>query len=418
MVATRPFQIMGMDILTELPETENGNKHIILFTDYYTKWVEAFAIPDRTATTVAVKLIQGILCRHGAPEKIISDRDSSFISDVFREITEMLNIKQSMTTAYNPQADGQAEKAIGTLHNTLAKLVNSNQKNWDSMIPYALWAYRTAVHNTTKETPYFLVYGRDPVNPIDVRIRQWVETHPEMSEFTQTTVNRLAEARDRVIKTTQLKKEEMKKKYDRNRQDNPFNRGDLVWLKNNKKTPTENRKLMPKFEGPYLVINKIQKGDHDLNVDIQHTNDKNKMERVSIRRLKKAHIRPRLTEEYLKMLPSEKQQNDTPTPLINNKNEEKIEKESEITTLNTGNVINRKGRNIWTQNRRATKEKRTPDKREEYEVDYISDMRENPKTKAKEYKVHWLGWNKPTWEHENNVANAKRKVTEFKQEIN
>ena len=172
-----------MDILTELPETESGNKHIILFTDYYTKWVEAFAIPDRTATTVAVKLIQGILCRHGAPEKIISDRDSSFISDVFREITEMLNIKQSMTTAYNPQADGQAEKAIGTLHNTLAKLLNSNQKNWDTMIPYALWAYRTAMHNTTKETPYFLVYGRDPINPVDVRIRQWVETHPEMGKF-------------------------------------------------------------------------------------------------------------------------------------------------------------------------------------------------------------------------------------------
>ena len=40
-------------------------------------------------------------------------------------------------------------------------------------------------------------------------------------------------------------------------------------------------------------------------------------------------------------------------------------------------------------------------------------MRENPKTKAKEYKVHWLGWNKPTWEHEDNVANAKRKVKEF-----
>lgn len=82
-MATRPFQIMGMDILTDLPKTPRGNIAIVVFTDYYTKWVEAFALEEMTATYVASKLITGVLCRHGAPERIISDRGSQFTSDVF-----------------------------------------------------------------------------------------------------------------------------------------------------------------------------------------------------------------------------------------------------------------------------------------------------------------------------------------------
>jgi len=65
--AQYPFQILGMDILGSLPTTKRGNRSIILFTDYYTKWVEAYAIPNEEAITIANKMIKGIICRHGAP---------------------------------------------------------------------------------------------------------------------------------------------------------------------------------------------------------------------------------------------------------------------------------------------------------------------------------------------------------------
>ena len=64
----------------------------------------------------------------GFPRKIISDRGNQFTSYLFREVTELLGIKQAMTVAYNLSTDGQAEKAIGTLYNTLSKMVGSNQK--------------------------------------------------------------------------------------------------------------------------------------------------------------------------------------------------------------------------------------------------------------------------------------------------
>ena len=65
-----------------------------------------------------------------------------------------------MTSGYHPQADGQAERNIGTLTRTLSKLSGANQSNWDVLNPYALWAHRTTTHAVTRETPFFLVYGR------------------------------------------------------------------------------------------------------------------------------------------------------------------------------------------------------------------------------------------------------------------
>ena len=172
-VATRPFQIMGMDIMEiKGSQTKSGNNAIVVFTDYFTKWVEAYAIPNQQATTIAQKLIQGVLCRHGAPERIISDRGPNFTSDVFRSVTDMLGMKQNMTSGYHPQADGQSERLIGTLKNLISKLAKDNHQDWDLYLPYALWAYRTATHAVTKESPFFLVYGRDPTNPADLRIRQ------------------------------------------------------------------------------------------------------------------------------------------------------------------------------------------------------------------------------------------------------
>ena len=108
-LTTRPFEIMGMDILTDLPITPRGNKHLLVFTDYFTKWAKVIPIPDLEAITVAKAYIELIILRHGTPSRIITDRGSQFTADVFREVNKLLNIKHNITTAYHPQTDGQTE---------------------------------------------------------------------------------------------------------------------------------------------------------------------------------------------------------------------------------------------------------------------------------------------------------------------
>ena len=126
-----PFEVVSMDIITGLPVSNKDNRAIVVFSDYFTKWAKAVAIPDETALTVAKKLIKGVLCRHGAPRKLISDRGTQFTSDIFREATDLLGMKQSMTSGYYPQADGQAERNINTLSKIMAKLSDLNPQDWD-----------------------------------------------------------------------------------------------------------------------------------------------------------------------------------------------------------------------------------------------------------------------------------------------
>ncbi len=409
-MAKRPFQIMGMDILTDLPVTESGNKAIILFTDYYTKWVEAFPIKDETAATAANQLIRGVLCRHGAPERVISDRGVQFTSDMFREVTEILGIKQNLTTSYNPQADGQAEKAIGTLHKTLSKMVGSNQKDWDLMVPYALWAYRTSVHSTTKETPYFLVYGRDPVNPVDSNIRQWIEEHDSLKEYSEEVVKRLLEARKRVNKEVKKAKAVSKKNYDKKRIDNPFKENDVVWLNVPKKTVGESWKLRAKWAGPYKVMQVVQK-EHDLNVDIIHMNNPKDMQRVSVRRLKRAKLRP-------DTLTTDKVKDETKETTIPDTKEIQKHKITEMKPLinQKKRVANPKGRNIFSQAAKAGNLNKVEiEPNQEWEVEDIIGEKTNRKTNTKTYLVKWKGWTNRynTWEPADNLKNARNILNDW-----
>ena len=78
-----PFHRVGVDVL-QLPLTENGNRYVVVFQDYLTKWVEAFAVPNQTAETIAKLLVVEIFCRHGAPEHLLSDRGTNFLSSLLQ----------------------------------------------------------------------------------------------------------------------------------------------------------------------------------------------------------------------------------------------------------------------------------------------------------------------------------------------
>ena len=82
-----PFHHVAVDVL-QLPITSSGNKYVIVFMDYLTKWVEAFPTPDQQATTVATLLIEHIICRHGGvPEELLSDRGTNFLSNIILEMS-------------------------------------------------------------------------------------------------------------------------------------------------------------------------------------------------------------------------------------------------------------------------------------------------------------------------------------------
>ena len=86
-----PFHTIGVDIL-KLPQTFDGNQYVVVFLDYLTKWVEAFPVADQRAETVARLLVEEVICRHGAPERLLSDRGANFLSGLIAEVCRLLTL--------------------------------------------------------------------------------------------------------------------------------------------------------------------------------------------------------------------------------------------------------------------------------------------------------------------------------------
>ena len=137
-----------------------GNKYAIVFMDYLTKWPEA---EDQTAPTIAKLLVEGIVSQHGVPTNLLFDRGPSFLSKLVLGVCEMLGVEKVNTSAYHPQCDSLVERFNRTL--TLAKSVNPGVTEQDERLPHV--PYQSCMQSSTEESPFFLLYGRDPCLPTE-----------------------------------------------------------------------------------------------------------------------------------------------------------------------------------------------------------------------------------------------------------
>ena len=163
-----PWQRIMVDFFGPLPMSGRGNRYILVFMDQFSKWVECFATPDCTAETVSKYLIEEIVCRYGVPYEIHSDQGRVFVSQLITQLCAKLNIHKTRTTPYRPQSDGQVERFMQFLGRNLAKLTAGDQKNWDEMMPWVAFAYRSTVHAATECCPSEIFLGRNLRLPVDI----------------------------------------------------------------------------------------------------------------------------------------------------------------------------------------------------------------------------------------------------------
>ena len=164
-----PMERIAMDILCELPVTSGGNKHILVISDHYTKWTECFAMPNMEAKTVAKLLVEEVIFRFGTPYVIHTDQGVQFESNLFQEVCRLLQIQKTRTTPYHPQSDGMVERNNRTILTMLSAFVNEHQNDWDEHLPYVSMAYRAAEHETTGNTPNYMMLGREVTTPLDIQ---------------------------------------------------------------------------------------------------------------------------------------------------------------------------------------------------------------------------------------------------------
>ena len=117
--------------------------------------MEAYAVPDQEATTVAQKLVDEFFCRFSVPSRLHSDQGKQFESKVISAICQLLQIDKSRTTLYHPQSDGLVERFNHTLTDMLATTAKEHPFEWERHLQKVCFAYNTSVHASTGQTPFF-----------------------------------------------------------------------------------------------------------------------------------------------------------------------------------------------------------------------------------------------------------------------
>ena len=98
----RPFQIIGLDIM-DLPMTDQGNKHVVVFQDYFSKWPMVFAAPDQKTTTIVELLTKEVIPFCGVPEAALTNRGTNLLSHLVLDVCSKLGITKLNTIAYHPE---------------------------------------------------------------------------------------------------------------------------------------------------------------------------------------------------------------------------------------------------------------------------------------------------------------------------
>ena len=130
-----------------------------MVADYFTRWTEAYPLPNQEASTVARKLVDEFFLRFSPPEQLHSDQGRNFESQIITEICKLLGIVKSRTTPYHPQSDGLVERFNRTLLNMLSMAVTERPFEWERHLPRLCLAYNTSVHPTTGYSPFSLCLG-------------------------------------------------------------------------------------------------------------------------------------------------------------------------------------------------------------------------------------------------------------------
>ena len=255
-----PMERVAIDIMGPFPETDQKNKYILCIIDYFTKYAEAFPMPNQEAETVSNIFVYNFISRYGLPLQIHSDQGRQFEGNIFQNTCELLGIHKTRASAYMPQSDGLVERLNRTIQNMLKKIVKEDQKNWDVKLPLVMWAYRSSIQESTGETPNRMMFGRELHLPTDLLFGPCFRNKNIERNESQFVINLEknlncihAHAREKLMESCQRQK----KNYDITAHGKEIKEGNKVFLHDPVTRKGLSKKLRNFWTGPFTVVGKL-----------------------------------------------------------------------------------------------------------------------------------------------------------------
>ncbi|KII60776.1 Retrovirus-related Pol polyprotein [Thelohanellus kitauei] len=238
-----------MDFLGPFPISDKGNRFVLLLVDRFTKWVEAFALPDQTALSVKECILQ-IISRFGVPHTLHSDQGPQFESEIIKRLCSEWGIKKTRSSAYHPEGNGMAERNVQTLKNRIKQIADNNYTRWDEKLPEILFSMRNTISKSTGFAPTSLVYGRKLRSRTEAiyDINKINSYNTQINESSMDKrIKQLTEARANIEKS----QTNYKKIYDKGHIPCEFDIGDKIMVRKYKTNSLEQP-----YVGPYEIIEK------------------------------------------------------------------------------------------------------------------------------------------------------------------
>ncbi|KAK3924427.1 Pol polyprotein, partial [Frankliniella fusca] len=173
------LQQIGVDII-QLPEAD-GFKFVVVAIDYISKYSHAKALENKSAGEVARFIFEWI-CLFGCPKVVINDQGREFVNEVGEHLFHMTGTHQRITSAYNPQANGHVERQNAEIVCKLLKVLRQNISKWPSILDGIMFAHRVQKQQSTGYSPFFLLFGQEPILPLDVMLENAEEENPDDPE--------------------------------------------------------------------------------------------------------------------------------------------------------------------------------------------------------------------------------------------
>uniref|UniRef100_A0ABD2W5M3 RNA-directed DNA polymerase n=1 Tax=Trichogramma kaykai TaxID=54128 RepID=A0ABD2W5M3_9HYME len=272
------FDKVALDIVGPLPATAEGNIYILTMQDQLSKFCIGVPLPDATATTIADAMVRRLICTFGTPKVILTDQGRNFLSKLLQRVAKRFRIKQVRTTAFHAQSNGSLERSHHALAEFLKQYTNQ-ESDWDQWIELATLNYNSSVQESTKHTPFEVVFGRLARLPSSRPLRE-CDQLPTYQGYIVNLVTKLNNIKKLAYDNLLESKHRNKKYYDRNLNPVTFKVGDHVFMKKEPKA----HKLNDNNVGPFLILRVFD----NYNVEIQ--TGKNSTKIVHSNRLRLSHI--------------------------------------------------------------------------------------------------------------------------------
>ena len=235
-----------MDIMGPLRVSSEGHRYLLTLKDVFSKWFEAIPLSNTTSDKV-LRTLQLLYARFGYPLQIHTDNATYFRSQLMKEAFQWAGIRLTFTPMYNPQSNS-VERVHRDLNAMLRVLCHQHAADWEEVLPAALLALRSAVHESTGVTPFACVYGREPATPLDVLCH-----FPGATMAASNYVRRLEDHQFKAHRfvQTQLARAIQGSSHRYGNEKDAIQVGEKVWLFTSK--PSADRKLAIPYTGPWQV---------------------------------------------------------------------------------------------------------------------------------------------------------------------